>query len=61
MLSSSQRNLCWRIAMGEEKEEDLARPLTKEEKDEIKDYKEEIAYYKANGLDDLLDAMSFDE
>jgi len=51
MLSSSQRNLCWRIAMGEEKEE----------KDEIKDYKEEIAYYKANGLDDLLDAMSFDE
>ena len=61
MLTAEQKNLCWRIAMGYEKENNLKKPLTKEEKEEVEDDREEIKFYKENGLKDILDAMSFDE
>ena len=60
-MSSSDKVLCWRIAMGEEKEKDLKEPLTQEEKELVQEYKEDIDFYKKEGLEDFLDAVDFDE
>ena len=59
-MTSSEKVLCWRIAMGEEIEKDLKKPLTPEEKELVKEFKEYIDFYKKEGLEDFLDAVDFD-
>ena len=61
MLSSSERNTCLMIAKDEISEKDLLEPLTTEEKELIKYYKEIIERRKELGLYDLIDAMCIDE
>ncbi len=61
MLTTSQRNTCLMIARGDLKEEDLKRPLSKEENEDVEFTKEIIDYYREAGLKDLVDAMCVDE
>ena len=60
MLTSSQRNLCFRIALGEEKIDNLDRVLTSEELEEIEFDKEEIEMYKNAGPEDVLEDFDTD-
>lgn len=60
MLTSSERNLCWRIALGLESADNLDRPLTDEEIEEIEFDKEEIEIYKKAGLEDILEYFDTD-
>ena len=57
-MDSCDKVLCWRIAMGEEK--DLKEQLTKKEKELVEEFKEDVNFYKKEGLEDFLYAVDFD-
>ncbi len=59
-MDSCNKVLCWRIAMGEEKEKDLKETLTQKEKELVKEFKEDIDFYKKEGLEDFLYSVDFD-
>jgi hypothetical protein len=59
-MDSSSKVLCWRIALGEEKEEKLKEPLTQEEKELVKEFREEVEEYRKAGMEDFLYAIDFD-
>lgn len=56
-MDSSSKVLCWRIALGEEK---LKEPLTQEEKELVKEFREEVEEYRKAGMEDFLYAIDFD-
>ena len=45
---------------GGRKRKGFKKPLTQEEKELVKEFKEYIDFYKKEGLEDFLDAVDFD-
>jgi hypothetical protein len=61
MLTTSQKNLCLRIARGDINEQDVKTKITDEMRKDIEATKKLIEIHRANGREDIVKAMCVDE